>query len=472
MRWNSIALKLGLTIILLFLIVLLSLGFVIDKIFSGFINNKFLKEADELSTRYEIMMESHGDVMIGLMDMMSELSNSGIYILDKDGKIISSTGQLKENEGMLATHQNLRELSLGRSIQKELRVAPERRYLVSAKPLREGSSITGSVFILSSLDEIDRSVQRARQFIGLAGFGALLLAVGFTYIVSRKMSQPLIQMEHAARRMATGDLGARVSVVSEDEIGSLSVAINDLANELQRYRINRSEFFANISHELRTPITYLEGYAKVLSEGLYETDEEKQQYFLVLIQEASRLKHLIQDLFDLSKMEEGKVNLDLEWIDLTEVLQNAIENISLRAKEKKIEIRVEVEPNIPSLYADGLRMEQVIFNLLDNAIRYTERGSISIKLNIVDENMQLVVVDTGIGISADELPYIFERFYRVEKSRSREHGGSGLGLAIVKLLVELQGGTIDVTSKPEEGTLFLIWFSNNQLSNGYQEDIT
>lgn len=263
-------------------------------------------------------------------------------------------------------------------------------------------------------------------------------------------------METATRRIAQGDLNTRVQIPSNDEIGSLAKAINDLAVDLQRYRDTRREFFANISHELRTPMTYLEGYAKVLRDGLYETEEEKQKYLDIIHQESIRLTHMIHDLFELSKMEEGKIILHMEWIDLTEVMDHVIQKVKPKAKSKGLDIRVEQPDRLPLVYADGLRMGQVFMNLLDNAIRYTETGTIQVQLRQEPSHVVTIVEDSGIGIPPEELPSIFERFYRVEKSRSREHGGTGLGLAIVKQLVDMQGGTIQVSSVLGKGTRFEI----------------
>jgi len=220
----------------------------------------------------------------------------------------------------------------------------------------------------------------------------------------------------------------------------------------------RQEFFANISHELRTPITYLEGYSKVIKERLYSTEEERDQYLDVLHQEAKRLQHLVDDLFELSKMEEGKISLSLEWIDLAEVIDNAVHKVQLKASDKGLALSTNLNRSTSWVYGDGLRMEQVILNLLENSVRYTEQGEISIMLDQTDSYVFVTVKDTGIGIAAEELPYVFERFYRVEKSRSRQHGGTGLGLSIAKKLVELQGGEIFVNSRLSEGTSFEIRF--------------
>lgn len=318
---------------------------------------------------------------------------------------------------------------------------------------------SGLVKAIASKEGIQQSVQNVRSLLVLAGIGAFFLALGFTFVISRKLSDPLIQMEQATRKIAKGNLETRVQVISGDEIGSLAHAINDLALDLQRYRDTRSEFLANISHELRTPMTYLEGYAKVVKDGLYETEEERNRYLDIIHQETFRLSHLIHDLFELSKMEEGKIGLHLEWIDFVEVVENVTLKAELKAKEKGLEIKVDLQTDLPMVYADGLRMEQIIFNLMDNAIRYTEKGTISIQMKKVNSNeITFVIEDTGVGILQDELPYIFERFYRVEKSRSREYGGTGLGLAIVKRLVELQGGCIEVSSEVSRGTRFTMTF--------------
>jgi signal transduction histidine kinase len=240
------------------------------------------------------------------------------------------------------------------------------------------------------------------------------------------------------------------------------VAINDLAKELQRYRDTRSEFFANISHELRTPITYLEGYADVLSQGLVEDEFEKKKYLDIISHEAKRLARLVHDLFELSKMEEGKIDLKLESIALSALIHQVVLKVELAIKEKGLEVIELVLPNC-SIIGDGVRMEQIVLNLLDNAIRYTPTGSVVISLTEENKDILLCIEDSGIGIPEDELPYIFERFYRVEKSRSRQFGGTGLGLSIVKKLVELQGGTIAVSSSLGQGTRFEIRFPSQQL---------
>jgi signal transduction histidine kinase len=214
-------------------------------------------------------------------------------------------------------------------------------------------------------------------------------------------------------------------------------------------------------------MTYLEGYANVLKEGLYETDAEKQQYLDIIHQEARRLTHLIHDLFDLSKMEEGKISLNLEPIDLAEVMGNIIQKVGMMARDKGLYLQMNLRDQPILILADGLRIEQIFTNLLFNAIRYTEHGSIMVQISNEEPDEVLIIIeDTGIGIAEQELPHIFERFYRVEKSRSREHGGTGLGLSIVKSLVDIQGGSIEVSSGLDQGTRFEIRFPKRREIDG------
>jgi len=453
MRINRIDLKLGAVIIALFLVVLLSLGFVIDRVFTSFYHTKMRDDVVELAVHFANMAESHKAGSDEMIQSFAEFSDVSIYLIDLSTKQKVSLGKNKVADSTFVRDSDLQLLGKGTNIFYEFISKDKQSYFVSVRPIAgEGTAI----YVLSSMKSMEESLHRVRGYLVLSGLGAFFLALGFTYIVSQILSRPLVQMERATRRIAKGDWETRVDVRTSDEIGNLGIAINDLARDLQHYQDTRQEFFANISHELRTPITYLEGYARVLSDELYETEEEKKQYLTIIHQEALRLDHLINDLFELSKIEEGELSLSLDWVDLTDIVRNSVKKVQLKAKEKGLLLSCEAAEQAPLVYADALRMEQVVLNILENAVRYTAKGAIHIRLIKGKNTNQILVEDTGMGIPADELPYIFDRFYRVEKSRSREFGGTGLGLAIVKKLVELQGGTIEAFSRIGVGTRFVI----------------
>lgn len=457
---NRIMFKVGGTIISLFLVILLPLGFVVDQIFSGFYYNKMQAEIDQLSSRYaDTIAQSSNPMTTKMIEMMGNFTGTKLVIVNSIGESIAIANLPSTISTQLITAGELKLLSRHQAIHKEVMDTSGKRFLVSGKPIIQNGTFSGGIFIFSSVDGIHETIRKIRYLIILSGIGAFFLALGFTFILSKKLTDPLLRIEQATRKIAKGDLQTRVKVATKDEIGSLAQVINDLAVELKRFRDTRSEFFANVSHELRTPITYLEGYTKVLKENMAETEEEKELYLDIIHQESGRLARLIHDLFELAKMEEGKIALNFEWVDLTEILEKSALTARLKAKEKGIKIQMDFQEHLPLMYGDGLRIEQIFTNLLNNAIRYTERGYVKIIMQGLNvDEIQIVVEDTGIGIPEDELSYIFERFYRVEKSRSREHGGTGLGLAIVKKLVELQGGRISASSEVGQGTRFELTF--------------
>jgi signal transduction histidine kinase len=462
LKWNRIDLKLGMMIFSLFMVILIILGIVINGIITNFYTKEAHEEANDIATHVSLMLQDNSDSMIDI-STMAEFTGVELFLVDANGLFVESS--YKNSSNITEKFPDIwqkSELLEGVMIQKEF-TSGNTLYLLHGKPLMDVThTLTGGVYVVSSLESMKDSIRSVRLLLLFAGIGALVLALGLIYILSKKLSRPLLQIEAATRKIAKGELHTRVPVTSDDEIGSLSTAINDLAQELQRYRDSRSEFFANISHELRTPITYLEGYADVLSKGFVENEEEKRKYLTIISQESRRLNIIIQDLFDLSKMEEGRIDLNLEMIDLKLLLENSIHKVELQAKEKGLVIIAHLE-NTRSVLLDRARMEQVILNLLDNGIRYTLHGSLTITLHQQGKNRIITIEDSGPGIPEDELPYIFERFYRVEKSRSRKYGGTGLGLSIVQKLVELQGGSIEVKSTEGKGSVFIISFEDTSI---------
>lgn len=454
---NRIAVKLGLTIIGLFLIVLAPLGYVISSIFSSFYLDNLEKNMEHLSIRYVDQMSRGGMMSAAMIGMMAELNGVDVVLFDQSGKSVMETNMYNPPIIDSLVPEDIQQLSNHIFLSKEEMNKAGERYFLKVSRLN-GDSFSGAIGIISSVESAMEAVDQIQSLLILAGVGALFIAVGITYIISRRLSQPLLQIENAARRMAEGDLDVKVDVISDDETGSLARTINELGDELKRYRDTRSEFFANISHELRTPITYLEGYSQVLADGLVESEDEKSKYLLIIHQEARRMKGLVEDLFELSKMEEGKISFNKEWIDLSEALQHVLYKVGPRITEKGLILEQDIMKGIPYILGDGNRMEQIFFNLLDNAVRYTIKGFIRVNIFRDSSHVIITIMDTGLGIPKEELPFVFERFYRVEKSRSREFGGTGLGLAIVKKLVELQDGHIEIKSEVNQGTTFMIKF--------------
>lgn len=461
MRRNKIGFKLGLMILVAFVVVILSLGLTIDRMFTNFYNSEMRTEVNELTTHFTAMSESPELLSEETLLKFADFSSVSILLVSEQGDVLANSGAYEISDLTFIRQKDLGLLFTGKALELEHIDVNGERYFVASRAIFDttGAQVKAAVYVLSSTEHMDKSIRAVRSVLLLSGLGAFLLALGITWIIAIILSRPMLQMQAATRKIAAGELETRLAIKRNDEIGILADSINHLAIELQRYRDTRQEFFANISHELRTPITYLEGYAQVLRKRLYESEEERDRYLNIIHEEAISLQHLVEDLFNLAKMEEGKLILSLEWIDLAEITDNVVRKIKLKANKKNLALETKINRSIPLLYGDGLRMEQVLLNLLENALRYTEKGTIGVELDHKGSAIYIAVEDTGIGIPEEEIPYIFERFYRVEKSRSRQHGGTGLGLPIAKKLVELQGGELRVFSKLGHGTRFEISFA-------------
>ncbi|MFP4976927.1 sensor histidine kinase [Paenibacillus sp. CN-4] len=458
MKNNRIGLKLGSVIITVFLIVLVFLGFTVDRLFTRFYYDRMRTQTEELGSHFAVMART--DPASGeMMKTFAEFSNVSIFNVRRNGELLLHSGTHDPADRQMIRLPDVEKIFGGHKINFVYTDISGVRYLVSGQPIYKDNTPASALYVMSSMENMEQSLRDVRNLLLLSGAGAFFMALGITWIIAQFLSRPLLKMQQATRKIAAGDLETRLEMSSRDELGSLAHAINDLAVDLQRYRDTRQEFFANISHELRTPITYLEGYSQVLRQELYTTEEEKQKYLEIIHDEALRLQHLVEDLFDLAKMEEGKVSLEPGWVNLSELTRQAITKVELKAGEKQLRLVFNETGRRQEIYADKKRMEQIIFNLLENAVRYTEHGGIEVSLSYSPNHTVLLAVeDTGMGIPDDELSFIFERFYRVEKSRSRQYGGTGLGLSIVKKLVEIQGGQITVTSEAGKGTRFEIRF--------------
>ncbi len=224
--------------------------------------------------------------------------------------------------------------------------------------------------------------------------------------------------------------------------------------EFKKLEKIKRDFVSNVSHELRTPLTAIKGYLETLADE--EIDPLKKRYINIMEKNVDRLTNIVKDLLLLSKLEDRDVEMEVECVDLVSLVENLISIFKLRAQEKGIVLNFLVDEKIPVIRGDSFKLEQLFINLIDNAIKYTEKGSITISLQKVGNNIRIIIKDTGIGIPEKDLNRVFERFYVVDKSRSRQLGGTGLGLSIVKHIVLLHKGRIHVKSELGKGTEFII----------------
>ena len=296
-------------------------------------------------------------------------------------------------------------------------------------------------------------LRRVRLATIYSAVATSLLAVLLGWLLARAISKPVRELTLATQAVAQGQLGRQVTVQSNDEIGQLATSFNQMSADLAHATQLRRQMTADIAHDLRTPLSVILGYTEALNDGKLSGDDE---IYDTLHNEAKHLNHLIDDLRLLSLADAKELPLNLVEVEPAEVLQRAAAAHQMRAQQVGIALEVTTPPSLPTIIADPERLAQVLGNLVNNAIRYTKSGGvISLRAGLQGHAVLLHVQDTGAGIEADELPYIFDRFYRGDKSRSNS-GESGLGLAIAKSIVEAQGGTITVESTPGVGSTFIV----------------
>jgi two-component system OmpR family sensor kinase/two-component system sensor histidine kinase BaeS len=315
---------------------------------------------------------------------------------------------------------------------------------------------------------------QARQFLDevntalfQAGLIAAALGVIIGIAITRGLTAPLARLAAAARNIANGDLAQRIPEAGPTEVTDVARAFNEMAAGLQQGEQLRRQLVADIAHELRTPLSVLQGNLRAMLDGLYSLDKTE---VAALYDETLMLNRLVSDLYELAQAEAGQLQLDLQPIDLAPMIARAATLFTEAATATGVTLELGMPRDLPAVRADGERVAQVLHNLLANALRHTPAGGkIALQATLVhnragtvtlpdrSDQVRISVTDSGCGIAADDLPHVFERFWRAERSRSRRHGGAGLGLAIAKQLVEAQGGTIGVASEVGQGSTF--WFS-------------
>ena len=315
----------------------------------------------------------------------------------------------------------------------------------------------------------ERFIAQANEALIFGGMGAAVIAVVLGIILARTLAHPLAELTTAIRAMSKGQLDQKVPVRSQDEIGELAVAFNQMSDDLQRTNQQRRQMTADIAHDLRTPLTVIAGYVESMRDGVLAPTPER---YDTIYGEVQHLQHLVEDLRTLSLADAGELRLNRVSVHPRDLLEPVVAAFSQRADSCKATLRLEMESNLPNIMIDVPRMNEVFANLVSNALRYTSAGG-SITLSAQqattgDANMRAVghydapstaknavmlkVIDDGAGIAPEALPHIFERFYRADASRTEQTGESGLGLAIARSIVTAHGGTIEASSTLGHGS--------------------
>jgi signal transduction histidine kinase len=332
--------------------------------------------------------------------------------------------------------------------------------LAAGLPVTVGTETVATVLLLNlepARDSFEEEYLRDfNQALLLGALGATAIAIVLGGVLANQLTQPLREVAAASEALAAGELGQQVPVRTRDELGQLASSFNQMSAALARATQQRQQMTADIAHDLRTPLSVIGGYLEAMEEGTLPPTPGR---LAILQQEVNGLQRLVDDLRTLSLADAGELPLAPQETDVRGLLEQVSAAYAPQAERQEVELLVDAPPDLPPVWLDPERMRQVLGNLLSNALRYTASGeqiTLAARQHGSGQMGQLLltIADTGAGIAPEDLPYVFDRFYRSDKARAEGHGESGLGLAIVRSLVAMHQGTITVRSAPGEGTTF------------------
>ena len=318
-------------------------------------------------------------------------------------------------------------------------------------PLLDDNRLEGIIYMYMPLAKITELTKEFAYLWFIAALLFLIIALFAGVKIVQRLTDPLMKIKQAADVVAKGDYSTRLDIVTNDEVGELAVAFNHMSDSIQKEDERKKEFLANVSHELRTPISYVKGYSDALLSDLVQNEKDEKQYLQLIHREARRMERLVGDLLDLSKLDSDEYQLIKMPLPLAQLIEDATIKYLPFIEEKGLNFQLNLDPDV-IINGDAGRIEQILQNVMDNALRYTDKGGILIELQKRAGHCVISVQDTGKGIPEEDLSKIKQRFYRVNKARTRSDGGTGLGLAIVDKLVVLHGGSLNITSELGKGT--------------------
>lgn len=584
MIWKSVVGKLWATILMLVIFVLFILSILLMQFYRNYVVDEVTKNLKNTASKFAVMLEAHGDTKYGL-EVAWELLNdeTKVIVITDDDHVYYSPNQKEEKLTLsyfMKDPDFSKVLTENEIVQKEIDLpiganssATKDKVLMIGVPLDTFSDHKGAVFIYQSLAVMKETTRATARFIWWAAFIAFILTTVFAFFLSTRITAPLRKMREVAFEVARGKFDTKIPILTNDEIGELATALNQMRKKLKinMHALNqekeqlasilssmadgvitfskdgtilltnppaetflqlwyyeqgnekldelppkvvelfqkavetekeqigeisfqgrywtiivsplynqkdirgavavirdmteerkldkiRNDFVANVSHELRTPISMLQGYSEALIDDIASSEEERREIAKVIYEESLRMGRLVNELLDLARMQSGHMKLNMKSIPVAPFFEKVVKKFSGLAKEKQISLVTEIESTDEHFAFDPDRIEQVLTNLIDNAIRHTDEGGVVKIREYTDaKGLWIEVSDTGSGIPEEDLPFVFERFYKADKARTRGSSGTGLGLAIVKNIIDSHKGTIQVKSKLGQGTTFTIY---------------
>ncbi len=416
----------------------------------------------DMNSSYSVEKE----MICSTLNVISNSIDGDIFVCDVEGNVILCKDKAGSHPNIFGTfsgcktHDNLTISSglLQRVYQSDVvdrTTIDGKNYYVVGCSIKSNGAIIGSVFSLIETGTSSLVLAVSKIFI-FSALACLILAFICTYFLTKRMISPIRQMSKAANQFAVGNFSYRVKIESSDELADLGNAFNEMADALDKLESSRRSFVANVSHELKTPMTSISGFIDGILDGTIPP--EKSEYYLNIVSdEVRRLSRLVVAMLNMSKIESGDFKMNILSYDISDQIISILLNFEQKIDNKNIEI-IGLDKLIPTVIkADPDMIYQAVYNIVDNAVKFTnENGFIEVQMEDLDNAIKITIRNSGEGIKSDEISRIFERFYKVDKSRSLDAKGAGLGLYIVKMIIEMHGGRIKAQSDNSTVAEFII----------------
>lgn len=398
---------------------------------------------DEFDARYRRVYDStiaSWSIMVG----------ADITVVNGGGTVFSATNKQRKVPDKYYDKVLAGEVTTGTTISER---DQSRNFLIGI-PIRYNESVIGGIFYFYPPGIMKSTVQEFSFMIFMSMLLAMLISMCLVFFESRHISKPLKEINNAVLEIASGKFDKRVNVSSSDEIAQLASSFNYMADSLKQLEEMRSGFISDISHELRTPMTSISGFVEGILDGTVPKEKER-EYLGIVLEESTRLARLTNEMFEMTKMTSPEYKLSVKKFDITEAVRLCIISAEQKIESKNLELDVWFENDSMNVLADQDAIKRVVINLLDNAIKFSSLdATVGIRIYERNKRINVEISNYGTGISENEIPHIFDRFYKIDKSRGRDKAGAGLGLSFVKNILNLHSQQITVTSVPDrEGTM-------------------
>lgn len=471
--------KITLTYVVLTVVTVTSLAILAGIATKRYLVDRKIDELEERITALAELLPTETDQTLAALHRsvvrFARATGLRITLIDSAGTVLIDSDVPIDHTSSIENHLSRPEVQdavrgrIGVATRRSATVHGELLYVARRMRLAGATGVLAGVRVVrvsAHLTDVDSMAAKEQLAIILSGVVVLGVVIAVSVVLSRRIARPMVTIADAVERIRAGELDTHITVRGNDEVARVARAVNEMVDKLKADIVRlkklervRTEFFGNVSHELRTPIFSLQGFLETLMEGAVDDPQVNRTFLKKAYEHSVRLNSLLEDLMTISHIESGEMKMSFRYFDLHEFLTALMEEYRTSAERNNVTLRlVPSSSDAVEVLGDRERLRVVFENLLENAIKYNRPdGEVSVSYTLQDGFVRIAVADTGVGIAAEHLPRIFERFYRVDKNRSREVGGTGLGLAIAKHIVEAHGSTLHVESTPGKGSTF--WFT-------------